>query len=83
MAVDSTLLKSLREETWRKELRDSMKNKERTALTRVHMKEEDPSVRIRSNVEVNCGLTLEEAMAGRGQTMHRLPNAYVHHRLSG
>lgn len=63
MAVDSTLLKSLREETWRKELRDSMKNKERTALTRVHMKEEDPSVRIRSNVEVNCGLTLEEAMA--------------------
>ncbi len=62
MAVDSTLLKALREESWRKELRDSMKNKERTSLTRVHMKEEEPSVRIKSNVEVNCGLTIQEAM---------------------
>lgn len=63
MAVNSNMLKAERDQEWRKELRDSMKNKERTSFIRVHMKEENPDIRVKSNVEVNCGLSVAEAMA--------------------
>lgn len=48
---------------WREELRKSMKAKERTDLTRVHMTELDPEYRSHNNEEVNQGLTKEQAMA--------------------
>ena len=51
-----------RAETWREELRRTMKNKERTAIERVKMNELDPVYRSRCNEEVNLGLTAEQAM---------------------
>lgn len=50
-----------RDAQWRSDLRESLKPKERTALERVHMPEEDPAVRIKGNVEVNKGITGEQA----------------------
>ena len=48
---------------WRKELRDSMKAKDRTAIERVVMPERTPAERITSQrLEVNTGLTKEMAM---------------------
>ncbi|MBP5365743.1 MAG: NADPH-dependent glutamate synthase [Bacteroidales bacterium] len=61
MAINEDILKAEREEAWRKEVRDSMKPKDRMALPRVRMHEVDPNVRNKSYVEVNEGLTLEEA----------------------
>lgn len=63
MAVNNEYLKAEREQDWRAELRASMKNKERTSLTRVHMHEVDAHERILSNIEVNQGLTIAEAVA--------------------
>ena len=54
-------LQQEREAEWRQELRKSKKNKERTDITRVHMPEEDPKIRRHSYVEVNKGLTAEQA----------------------
>lgn len=51
-----------RSENWREELRKSMPAKERTSLPRVTMPEEDPNVRNKSNVEVNKGLSEEQAL---------------------
>lgn len=56
-------LKEQRNEPWREELRKSMKAKDRTGMERVHMPETDADVRNKSNVEVNCGLTGEMAVA--------------------
>ncbi len=50
-----------RNQQWRVELRSKLKNKERTELPRVKMNEVDPKVRIQSIVEVNSGLTVEQA----------------------
>ncbi len=47
---------------WREELRKSMKAKERTDISRVHMNELDPEYRSHNREEVNQGLTLEQAM---------------------
>ncbi len=55
-------LKEQRNEPWREELRKSIKPKERTGIERVHMPEEDPGLRNKSNIEVNCGLTEEMAV---------------------
>ena len=55
-------LKAERSQEWRNELRKSIKAKERTDRTRVHMPEEDPDVRNKSNVEVNTGLSPEMAV---------------------
>ncbi|MBP6230794.1 MAG: NADPH-dependent glutamate synthase [Paludibacteraceae bacterium] len=52
-----------RSEAWREELRTSMKNKERTNLERVHMRELDPTYRSHNSEEVNLGLTVEQALA--------------------
>ncbi len=55
-------LKKEREEEWRVELRNRMKNKERTALERIHMPGQAPDVRNRNFTEVNLGLSREQAM---------------------
>ncbi|MGV8828765.1 MAG: NADPH-dependent glutamate synthase [Breznakibacter sp.] len=63
MAVNESILKTERDEPWRQELRTQLKNKERSQLTRVHMTEENPDIRVKSYVEVNRGLSIEEAVA--------------------
>jgi glutamate synthase (NADPH) small chain len=55
-------LKEQRGQQWRDELRKSMKAKDRTGKERVHMPEENPDVRNKSNIEVNAGLTQEMAV---------------------
>ncbi|MDD4778639.1 MAG: NADPH-dependent glutamate synthase [Fermentimonas sp.] len=55
-------LKAERSVAWREELRKSMKNKDRTAITRVEMPEVDPSIRSHNYDEVNLGLTEEMAV---------------------
>ncbi len=62
MTVTKEFLKEEREQSWRVDVRKLLKNKERTALTRVHMGEVAPQERIKSNIEVNTGLTAEEAI---------------------
>jgi glutamate synthase (NADPH/NADH) small chain len=52
----------LRDEEWRKELRKSITAKERTAIERVQMVEEDPALRIKGHMEVNKGITTEMAI---------------------
>lgn len=61
MAINEDILKAERDEAWRKEVRDSIKPKDRMALPRVKMHEVEPNIRNKSYVEVNEGLTLEEA----------------------
>lgn len=53
---------SRRAEAWREELRQRMKNKERSAIPRVKMNELDPEYRSHNNEEVNLGLTEEQAV---------------------
>ena len=55
-------LKEERSQEWRAEIRKSMKAKERTGRERVKMPEEDPNVRNKSNIEVNSGLPIENAV---------------------
>ena len=56
-----------RKADWREKLRKEIKSKDRTSITKIHMPEEDPNVRNKSNIEVNKGLTLELAL----QESHR------------
>jgi glutamate synthase (NADPH/NADH) small chain len=56
------ILKQERNAAWRKEVREKIKNKERTSFERVKMPEVDPLERRRSYVEVNSGLSAETAM---------------------
>ncbi|MBR8534919.1 NADPH-dependent glutamate synthase [Carboxylicivirga sediminis] len=62
MTVTKEFLKEEREQSWRVDVRKLLKNKERTALKRVHMGEVAPDERVKSNIEVNTGLTAEEAI---------------------
>ena len=55
-------LKIQRSAPWREELRKSIKNKDRTNMTRVVMNSVDPEVRSRNYQEVNLGLSKEQAM---------------------
>lgn len=55
-------LKEERSEDWRAEIRKSIKVKERTQKVRVKMNEEEPDVRNKNNIEVNSGLTEEQAV---------------------
>ncbi|NDV46062.1 NADPH-dependent glutamate synthase [Paludibacter sp. 221] len=48
--------------SWRVELRNKIKAKDRANIARVHMPELDPNVRNKNNEEVNLGLTAEMAM---------------------
>ena len=54
--------KNERKADWRDKLRKEIKSKDRTLIPKIHMIEEDPQVRNKSNVEVNKGLTLELAL---------------------
>ena len=56
-------LKAERSAIWREELRKTIKNKDRTNMTRVVMNSVDPEVRSRNYEEVNLGLTEQQAMA--------------------
>lgn len=52
-----------RDAAWRKQLRESVKGKERTDIPRVHMPERTPQERVTSQrLEVNTGLTKEMAV---------------------
>lgn len=55
-------LKQERGQAWRADLRKKIKNKERLDIPRVSMPEVDPLERIKSNIEVNEGLTQEQAL---------------------
>ncbi len=55
-------LKEERAQAWRDELRKKIKSKDRTAIVRVKMHEQDHDIRSRNNLEVNLGLKKEEAV---------------------
>lgn len=55
-------LKAQRSAPWRVALRKTIKNKDRTQMTRVTMNSVDPNVRSRNYDEVNLGLTPQQAM---------------------
>lgn len=55
-------LKAERSQEWRTEIRKSIKAKERMDKVRVDMPEEEPMIRNTCNVEVNSGLTVEQAV---------------------
>ncbi|NPA37423.1 MAG: NADPH-dependent glutamate synthase [Chlorobi bacterium] len=63
MSVSKEYLKEERSQEWRTELRKNLKNKERLEFARIKMNEVDPMERIRSNIEVNKGLSPIEAVA--------------------
>lgn len=54
-------LKKEREQEWRVELRNNLKNKERTQLVRIHMPEQAADKRNKNFLEVNEGLSVEQA----------------------
>ena len=61
--MDTNKFEQERNEAWREELRKSVPVKERVAIPRVKMNEVPPCERIKSqNIEVNKGLTKEEAI---------------------
>ena len=60
--LDKEYYKAERKAEWRDAIRKEMTSKARTLVPRIHMIEEDPNVRNKSNVEVNKGLTLELAL---------------------
>lgn len=62
MATNIEKLKQERDAAWRDEIRKSKKNKERTDIPRVHMPEAPATERRHSYVEVNSGLTTEQAV---------------------
>lgn len=57
-----TILAEQRSQDWREALRKSMKAKERTDLSRVHMNELDADYRNKNKEEVNQGLTEAQAI---------------------
>jgi glutamate synthase (NADPH/NADH) small chain len=55
-------LKKERSQEWRVELRNDFKTKERIQLERLEMPEQEPDTRNRNFIEVNLGLTEEQAI---------------------
>ncbi len=55
-------LKRERAQEWRAELRAALKAKERTSMERLSMPEEDPAIRSTNYIEVNIGLSEEQAI---------------------
>lgn len=53
---------ALRDQEWRMNLKKSISAKDRSKIERIKMPEVDPVERIKSNVEVNTGITEEMAM---------------------
>jgi len=62
MTFNQDSLKNDRSQDWRVELRNIIKNKDRLKLQRVRMNEVDAEKRVQSYVEVNSGLTAEQAV---------------------
>ncbi len=60
--TESDYLKEQREEGWRVNLRGQLKAKERTSIERAKMPEAEPNERNKSHIEVNKGLTDEQAV---------------------
>ncbi len=56
-------LKAERSQDWRVEIRKGLKTKERVGMVRANMPEEDPNTRNKSIIEVNKGLTFDQAVA--------------------
>ena len=63
MSFDPEYLKKLRDEEWRVKLRQTLKNKERTNRERIKMPEQEPDVRNKNNLEVNQGLSVDQAVS--------------------
>ncbi len=61
MEDKDTFMQNERDQEWRDILRKKIKNKARTEISRVKMKIVDPQERIKSYVEVNQGLSMDEA----------------------
>ena len=57
----NSYLKSERSQEWREELRKKIKAKDRTDVPRVKMNEVDAKERVQSYIEVNSGLTQDQA----------------------
>ena len=62
MTTLSEYLKAERSQPWREALRKSVKAAERTQRERVKMPEQDAIVRAGNHLEVNCGLSEEQAV---------------------
>ncbi len=62
MSTTSEYLKTERSQPWREELRKSVKNADRTKRERVSMPEQDPIIRATNYLEVNQGLSEEQAL---------------------
>ena len=60
--IENPELQDERQEEWRLNLRKQIKAKDRTSIPRVKMIESDPDERIKSNIEVNRGLTEKMAI---------------------
>lgn len=62
MTTEKDYLQEERSKEWREALRKQMKAKERTAIERVRMPEQDPEKRNKNNSEVNMGLSETDAV---------------------
>jgi len=61
MELSSNQLNTERNQPWREELRKAVKSADRTKIERVKMPEQDAVVRSGNHLEVNLGLTREQA----------------------
>jgi glutamate synthase (NADPH) small chain len=61
--------KALRDQEWRKELRKKLSARDRTNIERIRMPETEANVRVKSNVEVNRGITPEMALQEAGRCL--------------
>jgi glutamate synthase (NADPH) small chain len=62
MRLTDEILSNERNQDWRKNIRSSIPNRERTNLPRVHMPEADPMQRNTDHREVNMGLSSKQAL---------------------
>jgi glutamate synthase (NADPH/NADH) small chain len=63
METSQEYLASERAQTWREDLRKSVKAADRTKKERVKMPEQDPDVRNKNSLEVNLGISETQALA--------------------
>ncbi len=62
MEMTPEFLKAERSQEWRTELRKQLKTKDRVQMERLHMPEQEADVRNKNFIEVNLGLTEEQAV---------------------
>ena len=62
MELSANQLNTERNQPWREDLRKAMKSADRTKIERVKMPEQDPIVRAANHLEVNRGLSREQAV---------------------